>query len=133
MSGCRRNHRTGSDAILARMTAPALDAEPACPGAAEARSATTDRPNGALRAERRPIDGFSRETWDDLVARTPWATPFSSWAFHRAWWDAYAANAHDETLAVLRSDAPPGSDPVAIVPLMHRHEVEPSDALTHTR
>ena len=33
----------------------------------------------------------------------------------------------------MPADAPPGADPVAIVPLMHRHEVEPSDALTHTR
>ena len=30
--------------------------------------------------------------------RDPWATPFSSWAFHRAWWDAYGANAHEQTL-----------------------------------
>jgi CelD/BcsL family acetyltransferase involved in cellulose biosynthesis len=115
------------------MTAPALDAEPACPGAAEARPDTTDRTLGALRAERRPFDGFSRQEWDDLVARTPWSTPFSSWAFQRAWWDAYSANAHEETLAVVPADAPPGAAPVAIVPLMHRHEVEPSDALTHTR
>ncbi len=115
------------------MTAPALDAEPACPGAAEALPDTTDRTLGTLRAERRPFDEFSREDWDALAARTPWATPFSSWAFQRAWWDAYSANAHDETLAVVPSDAPPGAAPVAIVPLMHRHEVEPSDALTHTR
>lgn len=115
------------------MTAPALDAEPACPGAAEALPDTTDRALGTLRAERRPFDGFSREEWDDLAERTPWATPFSSWAFQRAWWDAYSTNAHEETLAVVRADAPSGAAPVAIVPLMHRHEVEPSDALTHTR
>jgi CelD/BcsL family acetyltransferase involved in cellulose biosynthesis len=114
------------------MTAPALDVEPACPGPAEA-SPRTDRAPAALRAERRPFDDFSRETWDALVARTPSATPFSTWAFQRAWWDAYAANAHDETLALVPADAPAGADPIAIVPLMHRHEVEPSDALTHTR
>ena len=39
-----------------------------------------------------------------------------------------AANAHEETLVVVPADAPAGADPVAIVPLMHRHEVEPSDA-----
>jgi CelD/BcsL family acetyltransferase involved in cellulose biosynthesis len=115
------------------MTAPALDAEPACPGAAEALPDTTHRAPGALRAERRAFDDIPRETWDRLAARTPWATPFSAWAFHRAWWDAYAANAHEETLAVVAADAHPGAEPVAIVPLMHRHEVEPSDALTHTR
>ena len=115
------------------MTALALDAEPACPGAAEALPDTTDRALGTLRAERRPFADFSREDWDRIAARTPWATVFSSWAFHRAWWDAYAENAHEETLAVVPADAPPGADPVAIVPLMHRHEVEPSDALTHTR
>jgi CelD/BcsL family acetyltransferase involved in cellulose biosynthesis len=115
------------------MTAPALDVEPACPGPAEAFPPSTDRAHGALRAERRPFDEISREAWDSLAGRTPWATPFSAWAFHRAWWDAFGANAHEETLAIVPADAPPGDDPVAIVPLMHRHEVEPSDALTHTR
>ena len=37
-----------------------------------------------------PSMRFAREDWDALAARTPWATAFSSWAFHRAWWDAYA-------------------------------------------
>ena len=115
------------------MTAPALDVEPACPGPTEALHHTTDRSPGALRAERRPFDQFSREVWDRLAARTAGVTPFSAWAFHRAWWDAYGANAHEETLAVVAADAGPGADPIAIVPLMHRHEVEPSDALTHTR
>jgi CelD/BcsL family acetyltransferase involved in cellulose biosynthesis len=115
------------------MTAPALDAEPACPGAAEALPPTTDHAPRAVRAERRPFDDISRETWDALAGQTPWATPFTVWAFHRAWWDAYGANAHEETLVVVPADAPPGADPIAIVPLMHRHEVEPSDALTHTR
>jgi CelD/BcsL family acetyltransferase involved in cellulose biosynthesis len=73
-----------------------------------------------------------REMWDSLAARNPWATPFSGWAFQRAWWDAYGGNAHEETLALTPVDAPPGADPVAIVPLMHRHEVEPEDALVHT-
>jgi CelD/BcsL family acetyltransferase involved in cellulose biosynthesis len=59
------------------------------------------------------------------------ATPFSAWAFHRAWWDAYGHNAHEETLVVVPTDGT-ADDIVAIVPLMHRHEVEPSDALTHT-
>ena len=62
------------------------------------------------------------------AARQPWATPFSAWAFHRAWWDGYGANAHEETMVVL-DDA---GTVVAIAPLMHRHEVEPSDELTTT-
>ena len=39
-----------------------------------------------------------------------------------------------ETLVVVRADAPADgrAAPIAIVPLMHRHEVEPSDALTQT-
>ncbi len=69
-----------------------------------------------------------RETWDRLAARTPWATPFSAWPFHRAWWDAYGDNAHEQTLVVCRGDSTADGEPIAIVPLMHRHEVEPTDA-----
>ncbi len=69
-----------------------------------------------------------------MAARTPWATPFAAWAFHRAWWDAYGDTAHDETIVVLdlAHAADAAAEPVAIVPLMHRHEVEPLDAETHT-
>ena len=110
------------------MTAPTLDAEPACPGAPAAH----DRPvpqtsTPTLRATRRPFADIPRETWDTLLAANPWATPFSRWAFHRAWWDAYGANAHEETLVVIPT-TPGRRTPIAIVPLMHRHEVEPSDA-----
>ena len=112
------------------MTSQTLDAEPACP---ETESDTTrGHPAPALRVERRSIDDIPRATWDTLARRTLWATPFSGWAFHRAWWDAYQANAHEETLVLVPAGAAPDADPVAIVPLMHRHEVEPTDALTHT-
>ena len=102
-----------------------------------------------LRAVRRSFDSIDAVTWDALAAANPWATPFSAWAFHRAWWDAYGANAHEETLVLVPGDTPadaaedappdgaraPDNDPapdtaappVAIVPLMHRHEVEPGD------
>ena len=105
-------------------------AEPACPGTVE----PLDEPGlaGRLRIERSSVGSIERETWDALAARSAWSTPFSGWAFQRAWWDAYAANAHEETLLLVPADAPAGADPVAIVPLMHRHEVEPSDAATHT-
>ena len=111
------------------MTAPTIDAEPACPGAPAARSETpsADTPASTrLRAERRALAGIPRETWDELARRNPWSTPFSSWAFQRAWWDAYGDNAHEEVLVVC-SDGPGSGEPVAIVPFMHRHEVEPSD------
>src|SRR5688500_9402333 len=106
------------------MTAPTLT-EPACPGPVAAPDRSADPGAGpSLRAERRSLADIPRATWDALAAANPWATPFSSWAFQRAWWDAYAANAHEETLVLVPADAPPGADPVAIVPLMHRHEVE---------
>jgi CelD/BcsL family acetyltransferase involved in cellulose biosynthesis len=71
--------------------------------------------------------------WDALAGATPWATPFSRWGVQRAWWDAYGANAHDQTLVVVDDGAPDDAPPVAIVPLMHRHEVEPDDAILRTR
>ena len=112
------------------MISPTLTAEPACPGAAEAPF----EPAAArvLRAERRPFDSIARVTWDELAARNPWATPFSAWAFHRAWWDAYGANAHDQTIVVVDEAAADDAPPVAIVPFMHRHEVETTDAVTRT-
>jgi CelD/BcsL family acetyltransferase involved in cellulose biosynthesis len=113
------------------VTPPTLAAEPACPTTAEVIDRAPDPT--ALRAERRRITDIDRSTWDALAELTPWATPFSGWAFQRAWWDAYGENAHEETVVFVPADAPPGAPPVAIVPLMHRHEVEPSDALTHTK
>ena len=98
----------------------------------------TDRPArgrpGPLIAIRRPFQDVRQETWDDLAARTPWATPFAAWAFHRAWWDAYGATAHDQTLVVVAAGTAddPAATPLAIIPLMHRHEVEPIDEATHT-
>ena len=113
------------------MTAPTLDAEPACPGPLERLPTPTDAQSPVLRAEPRPFDSIPPDVWDGLAAQTPWATPFAAWAFHRAWWDAYGQNAHDETLVLCKDGAPDG-EPVAIVPLMHRHEVEPGDAATRT-
>lgn len=110
-----------------------LEREPACPGAREptaartgSRDASLDRGDRRLRAEQRPFDSVSPELWDALAAANPWATPFSRWGFHRAWWDAYSGSAHDQTLVVVDRSSP--GQPVAIVPLMHRHEVEPTDA-----
>ena len=94
--------------------------EPACPA------------SGALRPVRRAFDSVDPAVWDALASANPWATPFASWAFHRAWWDAYGANAHEETLVLVPANGPDDAAPVAIIPLMHRHEVEPRDVELHT-
>ena len=113
------------------MTSLTLDAEPACPAAD--RDQTAAPAPSPLRIERRSIDDIPQATWDALAGRSPWSTPFSGWAFQRAWWDAYRANAHEETLVLVPSDAGSGADPVAIIPLMHRHEVEPDEGPLHTK
>jgi Acetyltransferase (GNAT) domain len=116
---------------------PTLEKEPACPGAevrttgfavtADARRAAANVASDArLVAEQRPFGSVRPEVWDALAAANPWATPFARWGFHRAWWDAYSGSAHEQTLVVFDPAAP--ERPVAIVPLMHRHEVEPTDA-----
>jgi CelD/BcsL family acetyltransferase involved in cellulose biosynthesis len=58
------------------------------------------------------------------------ATPFSRHCVQRAWWDAYGATAHDQTLVVADSATP--ENIVGIVPLMHRHEIEPGDVAART-
>ena len=109
-----------------------LAAEPACPES-RSDSSAAPVPSADLIVERRAVGDISRATWERLAASTPWATPFSAWAFHRAWWDAYGDNAHDETAVVLDPARGPDADPIAILPLMHRHEVEASDAERHTK
>jgi CelD/BcsL family acetyltransferase involved in cellulose biosynthesis len=115
------------------VTQAILGAEPACPGFERASHATTaaTEPTPHLHTERRRVADIPEAEWDALAARNPWVTPFSSWAFQRAWWDAYGENAHEETLTVC-PDGPGGGEPIAIIPLMHRHEVEPTDELTRT-
>jgi CelD/BcsL family acetyltransferase involved in cellulose biosynthesis len=113
---------------------PSLDTRPACPGNEVERqsTATRERREPRLLAERRPFDSIDPATWDRLAAANPWATPFSRWAVHRAWWDAYGSSAHEETLVVVDGDAGPSTPPVGIVPLMHRHGVEPTDDATRS-
>jgi CelD/BcsL family acetyltransferase involved in cellulose biosynthesis len=118
------------------VTPQTLEADPACPGPDLTTDGDAprdaDRAAAPLRVERRGVGQISQAAWDGLAARNPWATPFSGWAFQRAWWDAYGSNAYEETLVVLPPSAAPDAEPIAIVPLMHRHEVEPDDALTGT-
>jgi CelD/BcsL family acetyltransferase involved in cellulose biosynthesis len=105
---------------------PTLEKEPPCPAPDEAPEDLPQSSRG-LRVEQRPFSSMAPHTWDALAAANPWSTPFSRWGFHRAWWDAYYATAHDQTLIVL-DDAMRNDAPVGIVPLMHRHMVEASDA-----
>ena len=122
------------------MTSPTLASEPACPAPPDRplqpapAGAARSKPQRPLVAVRRPFADIPQATWDALADRSPWSTPFAAWAFHRAWWDAYGASAHDETLVVvdLAQASDPAAEPVAIVPLMHRHEAEPIDATTHS-
>jgi CelD/BcsL family acetyltransferase involved in cellulose biosynthesis len=84
----------------------------------------------SLVALRRPFESIPEETWDALASRTPWASPFSRHCVQRAWWDAYGATAHDQTMVVVAEAAP--DEIVGIVPLMHRHELEPGDLAART-
>jgi CelD/BcsL family acetyltransferase involved in cellulose biosynthesis len=88
----------------------------------------------ALVAQPVAFADIPRTTWDRLLARTHSPTPFSRWTFHRAWWDAYGDTAHEQYLVVLPADAAEADleAAVAIVPLMHRHEIEPDDAECRT-
>jgi CelD/BcsL family acetyltransferase involved in cellulose biosynthesis len=91
----------------------------------------------ALQARPLPFAEVPRRAWDRLLAATPAATPFSRWTFHRAWWDAYGATAHEQYLVCVPAETPATSavDPDAVVgiaPLMHRHAIEPTDLLTAT-
>ena len=119
------------------MTLHTLDADPACPPAVEAPPsrpttavglASPSRPRRRLVVRGSSVASIAPETWGALAARSPYATPFSRWAFHRAWWDGYGASAHEDTILIQDPALPAGSAPVAIVPLMHRHEVEPDEA-----
>lgn len=88
----------------------------------------------ALVARPASVDDIPRDCWDRLLAATPAATPFAHWPFHRAWWDAYGSTAHEQYLVCYPADAQATdfAQARAIVPLMHRHEVEPRDAVERT-
>jgi CelD/BcsL family acetyltransferase involved in cellulose biosynthesis len=118
--------------MLASVSPSMLTGEPLCPPAVGDAASPTAGPR-TVRAVRRAFDTLDPTAWDALVAATPSATPFSRWAFHRAWWDAYGANAHEETVVLVHADAADAAPPVAVVPLMHRHEVEPGDIELRTK
>jgi CelD/BcsL family acetyltransferase involved in cellulose biosynthesis len=119
---------------------PTLQADPECarPATEAGESAQAEpseaptQPDLKLRAELRPFDSIDRETWDRLAFLNPYSTPFSTWAFQRAWWDAYSDNADEQIVVLVDPAAADPKQPVAIAPLMHRHVVEPTDANRHT-
>jgi hypothetical protein len=92
----------------------------------------TARAAGARRlvAVRRPFDQIDAAAWDALVDASPAATPFSCHCVQRAWWDAYGADAHEQTLVIVDESDP--ATIVGIAPLMHRHELEPGDLAART-
>jgi CelD/BcsL family acetyltransferase involved in cellulose biosynthesis len=134
--------------MLRPVTTPSLSAgDPACldpgpdpatltDGSATSGPATGDKsaalpdPGRTLVASRRAFGSIPPEVWDALVDRTAAASPFSRHCVQRAWWDAYGATAHDETLVVSDPAAP--GEIVGIAPLMHRHELEPGDLAART-
>ena len=109
--------------MLASVSPTSLTGDPSCPPAIGEPPVAYP----SLRAVRRPFDAIEPAVWDALADANAWSTPFSRWAVHRAWWDAYGANAHEETIVVIPADARPDATPIGIVPLMHRHEVEAGD------
>jgi CelD/BcsL family acetyltransferase involved in cellulose biosynthesis len=82
----------------------------------------------SLIAHRRSFASIAESDWDDLADASPWATPFSRHCVQKAWWDAYGATAHDETIVVTEG----AGRVVGIAPLMHRHELEPGDLAART-
>jgi Acetyltransferase (GNAT) domain len=113
-------------------------------GPSSAASGSSSAPARTLVARRVPFDAIPRAAWDRLLAVTARPTPFSRWTFHRAWWDGYGESAHEDYMVCMAAgggtvqDGGPGATPldpgsiVGIAPLMHRHEVEPDDAILHT-
>lgn len=129
MERCRQVHATS---VWLRLHRPApvrcYARWPVTTPVPESIEAPFDGARRALVAHPIAFDDIPRADWDRLLALTPAATPFSRWTVHRAWWEAYAATAHQQYLACYE----PSGELCGIVPLMHRHQVEPQDAPTAT-
>jgi CelD/BcsL family acetyltransferase involved in cellulose biosynthesis len=102
-----------------------------------ARSAGIPVHDQALTCRPLALDAIPRAAWDRLLGQTAGATPFARWTVHRAWWDAYGATAHDQYMVTVPAGTPVGAERDTdqirgIVPLMHRHSVEPQDQPTAT-
>jgi CelD/BcsL family acetyltransferase involved in cellulose biosynthesis len=120
--------RSGSNDLSRTLNESHLPTLPLAPASRAAAHAAS------LVARPVALDNIPRAAWDRLVAATPAASPFARWTFHRAWWDAYGSTAHEQYLvcAAVDADASDTGAIRAIVPLMHRHAVEPDDQSTHT-
>ena len=126
--GCACNQFVAAVLCSPACPSPQLTGESDCPPAAGISTPPVAIP--ALRAERRPFDSIQPADWDALVDANPWATPFSRLGLparvvgrvrrERPRGDARRRPGRCAARRRARS---------AIVPLMHRHEVEPSDAL----
>jgi CelD/BcsL family acetyltransferase involved in cellulose biosynthesis len=112
------------------VTSPSLSVGGPASPEGQIEAAGEERTRRSLVARRRAFGSIADETWDALVDRTPAASPFSRHCVQQAWWDAYGATAHDQTLVVVDEAAP--DEIVAIAPLMHRHELEPGDVAAKT-
>jgi len=100
-------------------------------------STPPESPVEPTRLHRRSFAEIERAEWERLYRATPAATPFSSWTFHRAWWDAYGVTAEEHYLVVLDDvDAAAGrggdtAAPIrAIVPLMTRRSASSPSSLS---
>ena len=113
------------------MTSPALDLEPACPGATVEGTPSTP----AAGARRAPLAGRAAAarrrsratTWDGLAARDAVGDAVLRLGLP-ARLVGRLRRERPRADARRRADGRRGAEPLAIVPLMHRHEVEPSDA-----
>jgi CelD/BcsL family acetyltransferase involved in cellulose biosynthesis len=83
-------------------------------------------PRAPLLVQRARLEDIPRDAWDRLLGQSPGATPFSSWTFQRAWWDAYGETSRQHYLVVTDAEAVPAAgatsagDIRAIAPLMRR-------------
>lgn len=77
-------------------------------------SAADDRPVIRVALHSEPIDGLLGP-WAELHAASPWATPFGSAGWARAWWPAFARGG-DPFVLVARE----GDEVVGLAPLIRR-------------
>ena len=96
-----------SGAILASVSLSSLTGESDCPPATGTSTPPVAFP--ALRAERRPFDSIEPADVGRPRRREPLVDPVLALGLHRAWWDGYGANAHEETLVVVSAGSAPGA------------------------
>ena len=142
----RRASTPGRVVALAPVLSSAAD-DPRLPGPRPSLSPCARRPRradleiparppavpGTLRAVRRPFDAIDPATWDALAAasRGPPRSPAGASTARGGTRTGGTPTSRPWSSSIRRAADPDA--PVAIVPLMHRHEVEPDDAILRTR